>query len=129
MTSFLKAHALRVGKFVALVSTSGGGLLCAYGFSSLIAKEKPGREAASRFMCEPVTSQDQLESTSGDMKTRMEVMIMKMQREVCDELSRLDGSAFVIDKWERKGGGGGITCVIQDGTCLLPRFLGFPDWK
>ena len=110
MTSFLRAHASKLGKLVAFATVSGG--FVSYSFSStLLAKQKNEMQ----FMSEPVTPRKQLESRSQDMKTKMELMVMRIQREVCDELARLEKSSFIVDKWERKGGGGGITCVMQDG--------------
>uniref|UniRef100_UPI00358E3858 oxygen-dependent coproporphyrinogen-III oxidase-like n=1 Tax=Myxine glutinosa TaxID=7769 RepID=UPI00358E3858 len=55
---------------------------------------------------------------TGEDRTRveMELLIMKVQRDVCRELQRLDGEGqFVVDCWKREEGGGGITCVMQNG--------------
>ncbi|XP_028400665.1 oxygen-dependent coproporphyrinogen-III oxidase-like [Dendronephthya gigantea] len=109
MASFVREHLLRVGKFLAVASATTGSFYYAR-FSTVFASEK---QSNNLYMAEPVTAREKLET--GDMKTRMELMIMKLQREFCDELVRLDGSAFTVDKWERPSGGGGITCVIQDG--------------
>src|SRR5579872_6478914 len=39
------------------------------------------------------------------------------QKRLCDELSALDGgAAFRFDRWERSGGGGGLTAIIADGA-------------
>jgi coproporphyrinogen III oxidase len=110
MASFLRDRLLRIGKFVALASATTGTLSYA-GFSTIFAKEK--QENSSAFMAEPITPREKLDA--GDMRTRMEMMILEMQREFCDELTRLDGAAFTVDKWDRPAGGGGITCVLQDG--------------
>jgi coproporphyrinogen III oxidase len=41
------------------------------------------------------------------------------QRELCDALERLDGSArFSSDSWERAGGGGGVARVLQEGPVI-----------
>ena len=117
MASFLREHLLRIGKFVALASATSGALSYV-SFSTVFAKEK---RSESSFMAEPVTPREKL--AAGDMRTRMELMIMQMQREFCDELMRLDGSAFKVDKWERHAGGGGITCVIQDGEFMFCVFV------
>lgn len=46
----------------------------------------------------------------------MELFIMEMQGEICKKLEQLDGKQnFQIDKWHRKEGGGGITCIMNDG--------------
>jgi len=70
------------------------------------------------YMTSPVTSVDELLSKSNDMKTRMELMILRVQAEVCKALEKEESSShkFIIDKWKRSEGGGGITCVLQDGN-------------
>jgi coproporphyrinogen III oxidase len=43
--------------------------------------------------------------------------IQDLQKEICSALERLDGGAvFVLDEWEREGGGGGRTRVIAGGN-------------
>ncbi len=42
-----------------------------------------------------------------------------LQAELCEALERLDGSArFSTDRWERPGGGGGVSRVLQGGAVL-----------
>ena len=115
MASFLRDRLLKIGKFVASASATSG-TLSYVSFSTVFAKEK--QENSSKFMAEPITPCEKL--NSGDMRTRMEMMIMELQRKFCDELMRLDGAAFIVDKWERSAGGGGITCVLQDGELSKP---------
>ncbi|KAF7268845.1 hypothetical protein GWI33_018189 [Rhynchophorus ferrugineus] len=67
------------------------------------------------FMAPPITPVEKLEKNSDDMKTKMELMIMKVQHEVCRALENEDTTKFKIDRWERKEGGGGISCVLQNG--------------
>lgn len=52
-----------------------------------------------------------------DMKTRMELFIMKVQTDFVRALENEEnfGQKFKVDRWLRKEGGGGITCVLQDG--------------
>lgn len=71
----------------------------------------------SKYMALPVTSTDDLEKSPNDMRTRMELMIMKIQADFCHALENEErfGEKFKVDRWLRKEGGGGITCVIQDG--------------
>ena len=38
-----------------------------------------------------------------------------IQREICDALAAVEGSPFQVDQWKREAGGGGISCVLQDG--------------
>ncbi|EDV25066.1 uncharacterized protein TRIADDRAFT_25736 [Trichoplax adhaerens] len=70
----------------------------------------------SKFMTTPVTDLQKLQETKDDMKTKMELMIMKIQADLCKSLESFDEKKFIVDKWLRKKGGGGISCVIQDGT-------------
>ncbi|XP_042532771.1 oxygen-dependent coproporphyrinogen-III oxidase, mitochondrial [Dipodomys spectabilis] len=68
------------------------------------------------FMAPPVTDLRELRKRPGDMKTKMELMILETQAQVCQALAQVDGVAdFSVDRWERKEGGGGISCVLQDG--------------
>lgn len=71
----------------------------------------------SEYMAYPVTDVDQLETNKDDMKSRMELMIMKIQADFCRSLEAEEnfGKKFKVDRWLRKEGGGGISCVLQDG--------------
>ena len=69
------------------------------------------------FMAEPITSKEVLTNKRNDMKTKMELLIMKIQTEFCTQLENLEnGNSFKVDRWTRKEGGGGITCVLQNGS-------------
>lgn len=50
------------------------------------------------------------------MRLRMEKFIKDQQKSIVKELEKVDGKKFRKDEWERKNGGGGITCVLQDGN-------------
>jgi coproporphyrinogen III oxidase len=39
-----------------------------------------------------------------------------LQERIVERLERLDGSAFRSDRWERSEGGGGTTCVLEEGS-------------
>ncbi|KAF3804308.1 Oxygen-dependent coproporphyrinogen-III oxidase [Colletotrichum gloeosporioides] len=53
------------------------------------------------------------------MRLRMEAFIRRKQTEIISALEALDGATFRTDEWERpNGGGGGRTCVLQDGHVL-----------
>lgn len=69
------------------------------------------------FMAEPITNLDHLKKNQNDMKTKMELLIMKIQSDFVKSLESLeeDGTKFKVDRWQRKEGGGGITCVMQNG--------------
>ncbi|KAH7117767.1 coproporphyrinogen III oxidase [Dendryphion nanum] len=50
------------------------------------------------------------------MRLRMEKFIKEHQKKIVAELEKVDGQNFTIDTWQRPEGGGGITCVLQDGN-------------
>lgn len=50
------------------------------------------------------------------MRLRMEKFVKSQQQEIVRALAELDGTDFRVDEWQRKEGGGGITCVLQDGN-------------
>ena len=58
---------------------------------------------------EPVTE-------ASPMRLRMEKFVKEQQKEIVRALEEVDGSKFRADEWQRKEGGGGITCVLQDGN-------------
>lgn len=70
-----------------------------------------------QFLTEPITDINQLMANHDDMKTRMELFIMKIQADFVRALENEEnfGKRFIVDRWLRKEGGGGITCVLQDG--------------
>lgn len=71
----------------------------------------------NKFMAEPITPNKTLTDNANDMKTKMELLIMKIQTDFCRSLESEEnfGKKFTVDRWERNEGGGGITCVLQDG--------------
>jgi len=54
-------------------------------------------------------------TNSSPMRLRMEKFVKEQQKEIVRALEEVDGTPFRIDEWQRKEGGGGITCVLQDG--------------
>lgn len=70
-----------------------------------------------KFMAQPITDIKKLKKKD-DMKTKMELLVMKTQADFCKALEFLEepGHSFKVDRWVRKEGGGGITCVLQDGV-------------
>ncbi|KAJ4369785.1 Coproporphyrinogen-III oxidase [Neocucurbitaria cava] len=55
-------------------------------------------------------------SEQSPMRLRMEQFIKQHQKQIVAELEKVDGNKFIIDSWQRKEGGGGISCVLQDGN-------------
>lgn len=50
------------------------------------------------------------------MRLRMEKLILDHQNKIVDALTELDGNTFRRDVWNRPHGGGGTSCVLQDGN-------------
>lgn len=93
----------------------------------------------ANFMAEPITDLETLEAKKNEMKTKVELLIMKtqvhsyssntalnlvmndetlsfLQAEFCKALKNEEQEGdFVVDRWKRSEGGGGITCVLQNG--------------
>jgi len=90
-----------------------------YGISSIsiLTTQNDLHNTVKAFMAKPITNIEQLQKSQNNMRTKMELMVMKTQRDFCRALELLesDGSVFKVDRWTRKEGGGGITCVLQDG--------------
>uniref|UniRef100_A0A7M4E8Z2 Oxygen-dependent coproporphyrinogen-III oxidase, mitochondrial n=2 Tax=Crocodylus porosus TaxID=8502 RepID=A0A7M4E8Z2_CROPO len=93
------------------VGTSASSKVDIMVFSAL----RPKKER-NDFMAPPVSGLWELRSRRGEMRSRMELLLMETQARVCRALAQLDGAAaFSVDSWERQEGGGGISCVLQDG--------------
>lgn len=85
---------------------------------SYVYLEEPRRKFNFRqYLAEPITDVNKLQANPDDMKTRMELFIMKIQTDFVHSLENEEnfGKRFIVDRWLRKEGGGGITCVLQDG--------------
>ncbi|KAF8426580.1 Coproporphyrinogen III oxidase [Tirmania nivea] len=51
------------------------------------------------------------------MRLKMEQFIKSKQAEIVSRLEEVDGKKFFVDAWERPAhGGGGISCVLQEGN-------------
>lgn len=98
-------------------------------------------EGANSFMAEPVTEKNILIKEKHLMRRRMELFILNVQKNVFTSLKDIeveelerdlskaatnDGEfpqdvptsvddMIVVDRWIRREGGGGITCIIQNG--------------
>ena len=56
-------------------------------------------------------------TASSPMRLRMEALIKSQQTSIVKELEKLEAShKFRVDQWTRPNGGGGISCVLQDGA-------------
>ncbi|XP_043462654.1 oxygen-dependent coproporphyrinogen-III oxidase [Leptopilina heterotoma] len=72
----------------------------------------------ARFKAKPITKEEDLIKNKDDMRTKMELLILNIQAEFCNQLEKQEdmGDIFVVDRWTREEGGGGITCVLQNGN-------------
>ena len=52
------------------------------------------------------------------MRERMEALALRTQEDVCAALATLDGGTFTETRWDRDGGGGGRSRLLQDGVVL-----------
>ena len=50
------------------------------------------------------------------MRLRMEALIQEHQNRIVFALENIDGKKFRRDQWSRSHGGGGVSCVLQDGN-------------
>jgi len=77
----------------------------------------PDAEDQELGMAEPLTDAATRESKKDSMRVRMEMMMMKVQKDFCKSLENEENPMFKfqVDRWTRAEGGGGITCVLQDG--------------
>ncbi|HAA53578.1 MAG TPA: coproporphyrinogen III oxidase, partial [Myxococcales bacterium] len=48
------------------------------------------------------------------MRQKMVAMVKEAQDVICEGLSAVDGGTFHEDTWDREGGGGGRSRVLQD---------------
>ncbi|XP_075151629.1 oxygen-dependent coproporphyrinogen-III oxidase [Haematobia irritans] len=101
-----------------------GGFLLGTGLSTFVTLTVAQMESRRRrklntsiYMAEPITDSSQLLDTENDMKTKMELLVMKIQADFCKALEAEEyaGRKFHVDRWLRNEGGGGVTCVLQDG--------------
>ncbi|KAF2491360.1 Coproporphyrinogen oxidase [Lophium mytilinum] len=63
-----------------------------------------------------LTKQESGITEQSPMRLRMEAFIKQYQKEIVAALEKVDGKPFLVDSWDRPEGGGGISCVLQDGN-------------
>lgn len=66
-------------------------------------------------MTEPVSGYDALGGNLLEMRLRVEKLCMEVQYRLCKSLEEFEDKKFQVDRWLRSEGGGGISCVLQDG--------------
>jgi len=68
--------------------------------------------------------------SSADSSTPADVVVgalRQLQDKLIASLESLDGTSFRRDHWEREGGGGGSTCVVEGGPVLEKGGVNFSD--
>jgi coproporphyrinogen III oxidase len=66
-----------------------------------------------------------LESAQAEFSQRVKAYFESLQTTICSALEELDGKAkFGKDAWERGEGGGGLTCVLEDGAVFEKAGIG-----
>jgi len=73
------------------------------------------KESLDECMAEPISGYDALSGQRLETRLLMEKLCMEIQFKLCKELEKFEDKKFTIDRWVRKEGGGGISCVLQDG--------------
>jgi len=94
----------------------GSGLLFSFSLFN-VNKKKTDIDSVETWVAEPITPLEELKKNESEMRYKMEAMIMRIQAVVIQRLQQEEyAGKFAVDRWERDEGGGGITCVLQDGT-------------
>ncbi|KAF1833150.1 coproporphyrinogen III oxidase [Decorospora gaudefroyi] len=91
-------------------------LMVAMVYSMLTSEPEPVKtEAPTIAEKDALLKRENGVSEQSPMRLRMEQFIKQHQKQIVAELEKVDGTKFKIDTWQRAEGGGGITCVLQDG--------------
>lgn len=80
------------------------------------ANDSPPAQLISLAEVDEVTKRRQKISRKSPMRLRMEALIQEHQNRIVFALENIDGKKFQRDEWNRPHGGGGISCVLQDGN-------------
>lgn len=116
---FVRNHTLVQNKIKSFKCISVGILttVAIYSSSSITVFAAQNELDMKQFMAKPITNIKELKKKN-DMRKRMELLVMKTQADFCKALEALEDPSyhFKVDRWIREEGGGGITCVLQDGV-------------
>ncbi len=87
-------------------------------FFGMLGKKSSVDPEELQWMALPVSGHSALEGEDIEMRLKMERLCMDVQYKLCRQLESFeeDGKRFKVDRWTRKEGGGGISCVLQEGT-------------
>ena len=91
-----------------------GSSVCFSGLAVAFTLDKP---TSCTWKAEPISGVKALRGAPSEMRLRMEKLCMDLQGQLCAELERFESGdkKFRVDRWTREEGGGGISCVLQDG--------------
>ena len=56
--------------------------------------------------------------TGAERSTAVQTYLQDLQSRIVQSLSALDGQAFRSDSWTRPAGGGGKSCLIEEGNLI-----------
>nr|QYF11584.1 coproporphyrinogen-III oxidase [Sinohyriopsis cumingii] len=112
----LQQHSYKYRYLIVSAGIATGGVMFYFSQKHKVLAASPLQSQKSLWMTDPITDIKELEKNPDSMKTKMELLIMRIQGEVCHALEKEEEDRkFVVDRWIRNEGGGGISCVIQDG--------------
>ncbi|KAI1821055.1 Coproporphyrinogen III oxidase [Xylaria intraflava] len=93
------------------------GTACISAAAYTMATQKPTKfDARSVAELDERTKREQGVNDDSPMRLRMEKFIREQQKEIVSALEQVDGMSFREDSWTRPNGGGGLSCVLQDGN-------------
>jgi coproporphyrinogen III oxidase len=49
---------------------------------------------------------------------RVKEFLLELQQLIVERMQQIDGKTFLRDGWERPGGGGGLSCLVEEGNVL-----------
>ncbi|KAK4133268.1 hypothetical protein BT67DRAFT_424191 [Trichocladium antarcticum] len=102
--------------FARYLGLAACGLLVAVPFAYKMAIDEPLKmDTPTLAEIDQQLKTEQGVSELSPMRLRMEKFVKEQQKEIVRALEEVDGTKFRVDEWQRKEGGGGITCVLQDG--------------
>jgi len=82
----------------------------------MVTEDRPKMDEPSLADRDALTKRESGVNVSSPMRLRMEALIKEKQKEIIKEIENVDGKRFLVDAWDRPSGGGGITCVLQEGN-------------
>ncbi|KAK5197536.1 Coproporphyrinogen-III oxidase [Exophiala xenobiotica] len=95
---------------------SFGVLLYAMANNNKASNDSPPVQPVSLAEVDEVTKRRTKITRNSPMRLRMEALIEEHQNRIVFALENIDGKKFKRDQWTRPHGGGGTSCVLQDGN-------------